>query len=83
MKWIKNFIELKKPLRIKIPVEIKYGKIKLEGVTKFMEKFKVNKGYIISYDKEEKHEINGKTIIITPAYKFLLMLIEFQNRNFI
>jgi len=65
------------------PVEIKYGKIKLEGVTKFMEKFKVNKGYIISYDKEETHEINGKTIIITPAYKFLLMLIEFQNRNFI
>ena len=38
-----------------------------EGVIVFMEKFKVNKGYIISLDKEE----NGK-IEIVPAFKFLL-----------
>ena len=50
-----------------IPIEIKYGKIEKEGVIVFMEKFKVNKGYIISLDKEE----NGK-IEIVPAFKFLL-----------
>jgi len=50
-----------------IPIEIKYGKIEKKGVIVFMKKFKVNKGYIISLDKEE----NGK-IEIVPAFKFLL-----------
>jgi len=68
----KNEVDIIIPDEKPTPVEIKYGKINAEGVTKFMEKFKVNKGYIISYDKEETREINGKTISITPAFKFLL-----------
>jgi len=54
------------------PIEIKYGKIETKGLLKFMKKFNVNKGYIISLNQERKLEIDGKKIMIIPAYKFLL-----------
>lgn len=54
------------------PIEIKYGKIETKGLLKFMRKFHVNKGYIISLNQEKNLEIDGKKITITPAYKFLL-----------
>ena len=50
-----------------IPIEIKYGKIEDKGVKIFMKKFKIKKGYIISYDKEEKGEVE-----IIQGFKFLL-----------
>jgi len=55
-----------------IPVEIKYGKIEIKGLLTFMKKFGVNKGYIISYDKEDKLLIDNFIIEVIPAYKFLL-----------
>jgi predicted AAA+ superfamily ATPase len=54
------------------PIEIKYGKIETEGLLRFMEKYHVNEGYIISNHLEKTYEINGKKILITPAYKYLL-----------
>jgi len=54
------------------PVEIKYGKIETKSLIKFMKKFHVDEGYIVSLDQEKKLEIDGKKIVITPAYKFLL-----------
>lgn len=54
------------------PVEIKYGKIETEGLLRFMEKFHINEGYIISFNQEKTYEMNGKKIQITPAYKYLL-----------
>jgi len=38
----------------------------------FMKKFKVNVGYVISSEKEEKKKVEGKIIFIIPAFKFLL-----------
>ena len=58
------------------PFEIKYGKIETKNLLKFMDKFHINEGYIISSDKEQTFNINGKKIVMTPAYKLLL-----QNRN--
>lgn len=55
-----------------LPVEVKYGKIDTKGVQAFMKKFNVNNSCIISWDKEEKRRIDGKTISIIPAFKFLL-----------
>jgi hypothetical protein len=55
-----------------LPVEIKYGKIEVKGILSFMKKFRVNKGFIISPDKESEQRINGNVISIIPAYKFLL-----------
>ena len=68
-----------------IPIEVKYGNIETNGVVKFLTKFNLDKGYIISY-KEEKvitkkvkvRDNKGivkeveKTIYVVPAYKFLL-----------
>lgn len=54
------------------PVEIKYGKIETDSLLRFMEKFHVTEGHIISFRQEEIFEINGKKILVTPAYKFLL-----------
>ena len=55
-----------------IPVEVKYGKIDLQGLLAFMKRFKVAEGYIISSKEEGKQTADGKSIFIIPAYKFLL-----------
>ncbi len=55
-----------------IPVEVKYGRIDLGGLLAFMKRFKVNEGYIISSEKEQKQKINGNLIFIIPGFKFLL-----------
>jgi len=54
------------------PIEIKYGNLEFWGLIKFMKKFNVKHGYIISKDKEEKHKDKGYIIEVIPAYKFLL-----------
>ncbi|RLF44383.1 MAG: hypothetical protein DRN09_03305, partial [Thermoplasmata archaeon] len=54
------------------PVEIKYGRVETKGIRKFMEKFHVNKGYLISLNQEKNLEFSEGKIIVTPAYKFLL-----------
>ena len=55
-----------------IPIEIKYGKMDFAGLLAFMRKFAIDKGYTISFDKEETRKVNGRAILIVPAYKFLL-----------
>ena len=55
-----------------VPIEIKYGKIDAKGIYSFMGKFKIDSGYIISYDREEEQKADGKVIHIIPAYKFFL-----------
>ncbi len=55
-----------------IPVEIKYGKIDVSGLQSFMKKFEIDKGYVVSIDREETRKIDGKTISVVPVYKFLL-----------
>ena len=52
--------------------EVKYGKIDTKGILKFMHKFKINKGYIISSRIKKKISTNDKTIYVIPAYKYLL-----------
>jgi len=54
------------------PIEVKYGRIDLTGLTAFMKKFKVNQGYVISTREEREQKIDDKTISIIPAFKFLL-----------
>jgi len=55
-----------------VTVEIKYGKIEVKSLLTFMKKFGVNKGYIISYDREDKLLIDNFIVEVIPAYKFLL-----------
>lgn len=55
-----------------VPVEVKFGNVDSSGLLAFMRKFKVDKGHVISPDREETHTHDGKTISIVPAFKFLL-----------
>jgi len=68
----KNEVDMIRLDKQPIPVEIKYGKISVQGLLAFMKTFNVSKGYVISYDTSEEKTINGKTITKTPAFRFLL-----------
>ncbi len=54
------------------PIEIKVSKIQEKPLKLFMKKFKLKKGLILTYEKEEKIIFDGKEISITPFYKYLL-----------
>jgi len=55
------------------PVEIKSGKnFEVGGLLSFMKKFKVDKGFIVSFDDERTIIKKGKVIEVIPAFKFLL-----------
>jgi len=54
-----------------LPIEIKYGKLDFKGLLAFMEKFKAKEGLIVSRDIEETRKIDGKTIRVIPAFKYL------------
>lgn len=63
-----------------LPIEVKYRRnidaSDLKALKKFMEKFKVQKGIVVTHDLlEEKNyddDNNGKTILFIPAWLFLL-----------
>lgn len=57
-----------------VPIEVKYGKTDVKSLLVFMGKFKIHKGYIVSFDTEEKRKIDGKDVSIIPAFKLLLDL---------
>ncbi len=59
------------------PIEVKYGRVDLTGLSAFMRKFKVSHGYVISTREEREQKIDDKTISIIPAFKFLLS--DFSN----
>jgi predicted AAA+ superfamily ATPase len=44
----------------------------VSALVKAMSELKVNKGIILTYDHEEKIEIDGKEIIVRPIYNWLL-----------
>ncbi|MFH1209815.1 MAG: ATP-binding protein [archaeon] len=54
------------------PIEIKYGKIDIDGLKKFMKKFNIKIGYIISYNKKQEINFEDKTIKVIPFYFVLL-----------
>jgi len=59
-----------------LPVEVKYrtkiGKKELKGILKFMEKFKVKEGIVVTKDLLKKETFKDKEILFVPAWLFLL-----------
>ncbi len=59
-----------------LPVESKYKsnilEKELKGVIKFMEKFNVERGYVVTKDLEAEREPRGKKITLLPLWKWLL-----------
>jgi len=68
----KNEVDIISVTQKIIPIEIKYGKIETKNLLKFMQKFHINEGYVVSLIQEKKYKVDGKTVEIVPAYKFLL-----------
>jgi len=68
----KNEVDIVMPGNPPVPIEVKYGKLDTSGLSAFMRKFNVGKGYIISREKEESITVDGKKVTAVPAFKFLL-----------
>ncbi|ODS42440.1 MAG: hypothetical protein MSIBF_03725 [Candidatus Altiarchaeales archaeon IMC4] len=58
------------------PVEVKYGssitKKDISGLLKFMDKFKIKKGIVVTTDLFKREEMDGKEILFTPAWLFIM-----------
>ncbi len=61
-----------------MPIEIKFGKISSKGISVFMHKFHVNRGTIVSYDKEEEFAVKEGKIKVVPAHMLLLERIQVE-----
>lgn len=59
-----------------VPVEVKYGRANFRGLRAFMRKFGVPNGYVVTREREMKHDVNEGQISEVPAYKSLLNLGE-------
>jgi predicted AAA+ superfamily ATPase len=68
----KNEVDVIRDGESPMPIEIKYGKIELDGVLAFMKRYKVGEGMIISRDREHVYESNGRKIRVVPAYNHFL-----------
>ncbi len=59
-----------------IPIEVKYSsKIRekeIKGLLKFMEKYDITKGFVITKDYESEEKIKGNKIRFIPLWKWLL-----------
>lgn len=55
-----------------IPIEIKAGKIEAKNLKKFMKNFKLDKGYILTKEKEDEVVKDNTKIIVMPLWKWLL-----------
>ena len=55
-----------------MPVEIKYGKVNTKGLEVFMKRFGVNKGYILTSEREDRILKGDMEINLVPAYRYLL-----------
>lgn len=67
----KNEVDIVLGKRKPIPVEVKHGKVDTSGLQAFMNRFRVGKGYVVTPDREETRKVNGKTVFVVPAFKFL------------
>lgn len=75
----RNYYEVDFILKVRnkiLPVEVKYkGQVRkedLKGLLNFMEKFKVDKGILITKNLFDKQKIEKKEIMFIPAWVFLL-----------
>lgn len=60
-----------------LPIEVKYrreiGKSDIKGLLKFLERFNLNKGIIVTKDLLKIEQIGSKEVIYIPAWLFLLL----------
>ena len=47
-------------------------KRELDGLLEALDKLKLNNGLIITHDQEDELNVNGKKILVKPAWKWML-----------
>jgi hypothetical protein len=59
-----------------LPIEVKYKKVvrikELRYLLNFMERFKVERGLVVTEDYEGDEKVNGKLIKFVPLWKWVL-----------
>ncbi len=53
-----------------LPIEVKYGKVEIDSMLKFLSEFKLQKAIILTKDIFDKKAINKKTIFLVPLWAF-------------
>ncbi|MBI2045562.1 ATP-binding protein [Candidatus Pacearchaeota archaeon] len=64
--------KIKEAIQVTYELNEKNKEREIAGLMEALNKFKLKEGLIITFDQEEKIEIEGKTIKIIPAWKWLL-----------
>ncbi|GAH73111.1 unnamed protein product, partial [marine sediment metagenome] len=74
---------LKEELAVRQLIQVTYSsgraeieKREINGLIKASEELKCNDLLVITWDYEEEEEINGKKIIYTPLWKWLLIMVN-------
>ena len=55
-----------------LPIEIKLSKIDCKALNIFMRKFRINKGIILTYEKNEVLNFKEKEITVIPFYEYII-----------
>jgi hypothetical protein len=55
-----------------VPVEVKYGRVSVDGVLAFLRKFKASEGFVVTRREEGQRDAEGGSCRLVPAFKFLL-----------
>jgi predicted AAA+ superfamily ATPase len=73
---IREANKIKEAIQVTYDVNEKNKERETAGLMEALNKFKLKEGLIITFDQEEKMEVEGKIIKLVPAWKWLL---EEQN----
>ncbi|MFQ5872137.1 MAG: DUF4143 domain-containing protein, partial [Candidatus Geothermarchaeales archaeon] len=72
----KHEVDVVLPNDVPTPLEVKSGRVGLRGLRAFMRKFGVSRGYVITRERDERHDLEEGQVDEVPAYRFLLQAEE-------
>ncbi|MHB8584882.1 MAG: ATP-binding protein [Thermoplasmatota archaeon] len=55
-----------------IPIEVKSGKVSLDGLSAFFRKHQAANGFVITFDQRDRRDAGGHPVSLVPAYQFLV-----------
>ncbi|MFP4458886.1 MAG: ATP-binding protein [Candidatus Zixiibacteriota bacterium] len=69
---VKQGNEISKAFQVCWDINDQNRKREIAGIQEAMQNYNLEKGYIITYEQEDKVKINGKNVFLIPAWKWLL-----------
>jgi predicted AAA+ superfamily ATPase len=62
-----------------IPVEVKYGKVEIDSILRFLSEFKLKNALVLTKDVFDKKIVNKNRIVILPLWAFALTKEEYMK----